>query len=71
MTPELLALIMFLITLTTLIMGFPVALTLGGSALIFAYLGDYMELFNSGMLMVYPLRIFGVNQYLHQQVHMI
>lgn len=60
MTPELLALIMFLVTLAALVAGFPVALTLGGSALLFAYLGDYMELFNSGMLMVYPLRIFGI-----------
>jgi tripartite ATP-independent transporter DctM subunit len=60
MTPELLSLIMFLVTLSVLIVGFPVALTLGGSALIFAFIGDYMELFNASMLMVYPLRIFGV-----------
>jgi tripartite ATP-independent transporter DctM subunit len=60
MTPELLSLIMFLVTIAALIAGFPVALTLGGSALMFAFLGDYLELFNAGMLMVYPLRIFGV-----------
>ena len=60
MSPEFLALIMFLVTIAALILGFPVALTLGGSALIFAFIGDYLELFNTGMLMVYPLRIFGV-----------
>ena len=60
MSPEFLALIMFLVTIAALILGFPVALTLGGSALIFAFIGDYLELVNTGMLMVYPLRIFGV-----------
>ena len=60
MSPEFLALIMFLVTIAALILGFPVALTLGGSALIFAFIGDSLELFNTGMLMVYPLRIFGV-----------
>ena len=40
MSPEFLALIMFLVTIAALILGFPVALTLGGSALIFAFIGD-------------------------------
>jgi len=60
MTPELLALIMFLCTIALLLLGFPVALTLGGSALLFAFLGEYLEIFNAGMLNIYPLRIFGV-----------
>lgn len=60
MTPELLSLIMFATTILVLIFGFPVALTLGGMALLFAFLGDYLEIFNLGILFVYPLRIFGI-----------
>jgi tripartite ATP-independent transporter DctM subunit len=60
MTSEMLAFIMFGVTILTLIMGFPVALTLGGTSLLFAFIGDQFDLFNSGMLMVYPLRIFGI-----------
>ena len=60
MTPEYLSLIMFICTLGLLVLGFPVALTLGGSALLFAFLGDFLDIFNAGMLNIYPLRIFGV-----------
>ena len=60
MTPEYLSLIMFLSTIGLLVLGFPVALTLGGSALLFAFLGDFLDIFNSGILNIYPLRIFGV-----------
>ena len=60
MSPEVLAFIMFGVTIVTLILGFPVALTLGGTSLLFAFVGDQFGLFNAGMLMVYPLRIFGV-----------
>lgn len=51
---------MFGVTIVTLILGFPVALTLGGTSLLFAYFGDHLDLFNAGMLSVYPLRIFGI-----------
>ena len=51
---------MFGVTMVALLLGFPVALTIAGSALIFAVIGDYFELFNLGMLSLYPLRIFGV-----------
>ena len=60
MTPELLSLIMFIATIGALLLGFPVALTLGGTALIFGFIGDAAGLFNLGMLMVFPLRIFGL-----------
>ena len=60
MTAELLSFIMFGTTIVTLILGFPVALTLGGMALLFGFLGQYLDLFNLGILSVYPLRIFGV-----------
>ena len=60
MSSELLSLIMFLVAILALLLGFPVALTLGGTALIFAFIGDSIELFNIGMLSVYPLRILGI-----------
>jgi tripartite ATP-independent transporter DctM subunit len=59
-SPEILAFAMFGVTIVTLILGFPVALTLGGTSLLFAYFGDHFDLFNAGMLSVYPLRIFGI-----------
>ena len=60
MTSEFLGFTMFGVTMVTLLLGFPVALTIAGCALIFAVIGDYFELFNLGMLSLYPLRIFGV-----------
>lgn len=60
MTAELLAFIMFGTTLLLLLFGFPVALTLGGSALLFAFLGDHLDLFRMAMLNAYPLRLLGV-----------
>ncbi len=59
MTPEVLAIIMFLSTLVLLLFGFPVAFTLAGSALIFAFIGDTLEIFNLRMLGFFPQRIFG------------
>lgn len=59
MSPETLGFTMFGVTMLILLLGFPVALTLAGSALLFATLGDYLGLFNLGMLALYPLRIFG------------
>ena len=46
MTPEILAIIMFVTTLLFLLFGFPVAFTLAGSALIFAFIGDLLDIFN-------------------------
>ncbi|MEM8914303.1 MAG: TRAP transporter large permease subunit, partial [Pseudomonadota bacterium] len=60
MTPEILAFIMFGSTLVLLLAGFPVALTLGGTALLFAYLGDHLDLFRMAMMNAYPLRLLGV-----------
>lgn len=50
---------MFLTTLGLLLFGFPVAFTLAGSALIFGFLGDALEVFNFRMIGFFPQRIFG------------
>ena len=60
MTPEVLAVIMFLTTLLFLLFGFPVAFTLAGSSLIFAFVGDVLGVFNFKMLLFFPQRIYGV-----------
>jgi tripartite ATP-independent transporter DctM subunit len=59
MTPEILSIIMFFITLGLLLFGFPVAFTLAGSALIFAFIGDALEIFNFRMIGFFPQRVFG------------
>ena len=58
-TPEILAIVMFLTTLGLLLFGFPVACTLAGSALLFGFLGDALEVFNFRMIGFFPQRIFG------------
>ena len=58
-SPEILAIIMFLTTLGLLLFGFPVAFTLAGTALVFGFLGDFLEIFNFRMLGFFPQRIFG------------
>ena len=58
-TPEILAVVMFLTTLGLLLFGFPVAFTLAGSALLFGFLGDALEIFNFRMIGFFPQRIFG------------
>ncbi len=60
MTPEILAIIMFVTTLAFLLFGFPVAFTLAGSALIFAFIGDFLDIFNFRMLFFFPQRIYGI-----------
>ena len=60
MTPEILAIIMFVTTLLFLLFGFPVAFTLAGSALIFAFIGDLLDIFNFRMLFFFPQRIYGI-----------
>ena len=58
-SPEILAIVMFITTLGLLLFGFPVAFTLAGTALLFGFLGDFLEIFNFRMLGFFPQRIFG------------
>jgi TRAP-type mannitol/chloroaromatic compound transport system permease large subunit len=60
MSGQAMAGVMFAVTLSMLMAGYPVALTLGGVSLLFAFLGEYMGLFNDTMLNVFPLRVLGV-----------
>jgi len=58
-TPEFLAFTMFIVTIGFLLMGYPVAFTLAGSAVLFALLAVELDLFNLAFLSVYPFRILG------------
>ena len=58
-SPEILAIVMFVTTVGLLLFGFPVAFTLAGTALLFGFLGDALEIFNFRMLGFFPQRIFG------------
>ncbi|MDB2371064.1 TRAP transporter large permease subunit [Alphaproteobacteria bacterium] len=50
---------MFFTTLGLLLFGFPVAFTLAGSALIFGFIGEALEIFNFRMIGFFPQRVFG------------
>ena len=57
---EWVAAVMFLTVILVLLAGFPVAFTLGGTALIFAGLGIIGGGFNEALLLGLPNRVFGI-----------
>ena len=57
---ELIPLIMFLTVCLVLIMGYPVAFSLAGTALIFALLGTLAGVFDLAFLQALPNRLFGI-----------
>ena len=58
--PEILAVLMLVAVIVALMAGYPVALTLAGTSLIFAVLGDAIGAMGFGILGALPQRIFGV-----------
>lgn len=57
---ETIGLIMFVVTITLMLFGFPVALTLGGTAVLFALLGSSMDAFSIALLGGLPSRFVGI-----------
>lgn len=57
---ELIPLLMFLAICLTLMAGYPVAFTLAGTALAFAFGGELLGLFDGSFLQALPNRIFGI-----------
>lgn len=57
---EFIPLIMFLVVCLVLMLGFPVAFTLAGTALLFAFGGIYFGVFEEVMLRALPNRLFGI-----------
>lgn len=60
MNPDLLAPLMFFVALALIFVGYPVAFSLGGTALIFAFIGVEAGLFEWQLLQALPDRVFGV-----------
>ncbi len=57
---EWMALAMFLAVCGLLLFGYPVALTLAGTALLFAFLGNFTGLFDPAFLEAMPNRLYGI-----------
>lgn len=57
---ELMPLLLFLGVGSALLLGYPVALSLGGTALAFAFVGEAFELFDPTFLEALPNRLYGV-----------
>ncbi|WP_076412916.1 TRAP transporter large permease subunit [Shewanella sp. UCD-KL12] len=54
------AILLFIIVCLVLMLGYPVALTLAGVSLMFAFVGEMLGSFDSSLLGVLPNRLFGV-----------
>src|SRR5512139_3680807 len=57
---ELIPILMFLVICLTLMAGYPVAFTLAGTALLFAFGGELLGVFDGSFLEAMPNRVFGV-----------
>ncbi|MDH5391888.1 MAG: TRAP transporter large permease subunit [Gammaproteobacteria bacterium] len=57
---EYMALLLFIFVFVFLLLGYPVAMTLAGTALGFALLGDYTGTFDSAFLQALPNRLYGI-----------
>ncbi len=60
LSAEIMVLLMFLSAVGFLIMGYPVAFTLAGTGLAFAFLGSLMGVFDLSILTAFPQRIFAI-----------
>jgi len=56
--PEVLVILLFVVTVGFLAAGFPVAFTLSGSALLFAFVSDALGVFDFSIISAFPQRIF-------------
>ncbi len=57
---EYIPLLLFLTVGLVLMLGFPVALSLGGTALAFAFVGGWLDLFDPAFLEALPNRLYGI-----------
>jgi tripartite ATP-independent transporter DctM subunit len=57
---EILSLVLFLVVCLFLLFGYPVALTLAGTSLVFACIGIFFDVFDGNYLLATPSRLFGI-----------
>ena len=60
MNPDLLGPLMFVVAFVFIFSGYPVAFSLGGTALAFAFVGVQAGLFDWTLMLAFPERVFGV-----------
>jgi len=60
MTPEIFLILFLLFCMAWLLIGYPVAFVLGGSAIIFGFVGDLAGSFDSTLFNAIPSRIYGI-----------
>jgi TRAP-type mannitol/chloroaromatic compound transport system permease large subunit len=60
MEPETFAVLLVVATLVLLLLGFPAAFTFGATAIIFAFTGDFLGLFDARLLSNIPSRYLGI-----------
>ncbi len=60
MSPEVMAVLLFLSVCLVLLAGFPVAFSLAGTALIFAFIGEAAGVFDASFLEALPNRLYGI-----------
>lgn len=60
MTPEVMAVLLFIVVCLVLLAGFPVAFSLAGTALLFAFVGEAGGIFDASFLQALPNRLFGI-----------
>ncbi|MGD8932535.1 MAG: TRAP transporter large permease subunit, partial [Chromatiales bacterium] len=60
MSPEILPLLLFLVICLVLLLGYPVAFSLGGTALAFAWFGILTGTFDTAFLEALPNRLYGI-----------
>ena len=57
---ELMPLLLFLAVFAVLMLGYPVAFSLAGTALVFAFVGAWLDLFDPAFVEALPNRIYGI-----------
>ncbi|MEJ2213984.1 MAG: TRAP transporter large permease subunit [Gammaproteobacteria bacterium] len=57
---ELMPLLLFLVVCVVLMLGYPVAFSLGGTALLFAFIGNLTGYFDASFLQALPNRLYGI-----------
>lgn len=60
MNPDLLGPLMFGVAFLLIFSGYPVAFALGGTALVFAWIGVTMDIFEWTLMYAFPERVFGI-----------
>ena len=60
MNPDLLGPLMFGVVFLLIFSGYPVAFSLGGTALIFAAIGVSLDIFQWSLMYAFPERVFGI-----------